>query len=72
MPANAPGDHSPLVAADRSGVWIRPSYGVVRGRSSSRGTSNSEAQVIDLGFVVEPPDRIELSTYALRVRRSTD
>jgi Phage integrase family len=30
-----------------------------------------EAQVSDLGFSTEPPDGIEPSTYALRVRRSS-
>lgn len=30
-----------------------------------------EAQVGDLGFLSEPPDGIEPSTYALRVRRSS-
>jgi hypothetical protein len=31
---------------------------------------NGEAQADDLGFCLEPPDGIEPSTYALRVRRS--
>ena len=31
---------------------------------------NGEAQAGDLGFRMEPPDGIEPSTYALRVRRS--
>ena len=32
---------------------------------------NGEAQADDLGFCTEPPDGIEPSTYALRVRRSS-
>lgn len=32
---------------------------------------NGEAQANDLGFCTEPPDGIEPSTYALRVRRSS-
>jgi hypothetical protein len=33
--------------------------------------SKEEAQADDLGFTSEPPDGIEPSTYALRVRRSS-
>ena len=32
--------------------------------------ANAKAQAGDLGFGLEPPPRIELGTYALRVRRS--
>ena len=39
--------------------------------ASSWISGKGEAQAGGLGFLVEPPDGIEPSTYALRVRRSS-
>lgn len=53
--------------AARDADYLRTS--TVGGEVSTLG--NGEAQVSDLGFCTEPPDGIEPSTYALRVRRSS-
>ncbi len=50
---------------------MRTTCGLRPPRATSSTSSKEEPQVDDLGFLAEPPDGIEPSTYALRVRRSS-
>ncbi len=53
--------------AARAADYCGPAPTTAPSRTSGKG----KAQAEDLGFHTEPPDGIEPSTYALRVRRSS-
>lgn len=55
----------------RSRRGVRTICGPAPPMAVSSTSGNGEAQADDLGFRTEPPDGIEPSTYALRVRRSS-
>ncbi len=61
----------PVTDFDKRGQGDDQARGLAPPAAALSTSGNGEAQAVDLGFCAEPPDGIEPSTYALRVRRSS-